>query len=427
MQQAVSLSPEWRLLLRACAGRGLTDADLALCQTRGVPFDWQSLVKTASQHDIGPRLYHSLRACPLPDAAAGAAMAVVEAQYYATGLRNALLERELHRILDDWRVAGVPAIVLKGSALTATVYGNRALRPMRDLDVLVQPSDMATVRELMAASGYEIDPNQRDRIDWYYGHHYHLAFQKRSGTEGAVRCEVHWRLERPGRPFSIDTAGLWARAVTVNAGQRDIQVLSPEDTLLHLALHVCKHRLAGGFRAFCDIAAVIAASGSRFDWEQVCRRASEWRVADLVHVPILITDRLLNAGVPSGVAARLAGGDVDERLIDAAVTEALTERVGATLFPEFLTLCYGASLAERTRTVGRVLARAARGSEPLRPAWSYYPGRIGHVLRIYGAQLWRFSRQRQRAMAEVDRRKRLAAWLTPFSDDQAVASHSSAL
>ena len=123
-----------------------------------MPFDWESLVKTASQHDIGRRLYHSLRACPLPDAAAGAAMAVVEAQYYATGLRNALLERELHRILDDWRVAGAPAIVLKGSALTATVYGNRALRPMRDLDVLVQPSDMATVRELMAASGYEIDP-----------------------------------------------------------------------------------------------------------------------------------------------------------------------------------------------------------------------------------------------------------------------------
>jgi len=214
--------------------------------------------------------------------------------------------------------------------------------------------------------------------------------------------------------------------VTVKAGQHDIQVLSPEDTLLHLSLHVCKHRLAGGFRAFCDIAAVIAASGSRFDWEQVCRRACEWRVADLVHVPILITDRLLNAGVPSGVPARLAGGNVDERLIDAAVAEALTERVGAALFPEFLALCYGASLAERTRAVGRVMARGERRSEPLRPAWSYYPGRVGHVLRTYGAQLWRFSQQRQQAMAEVDRRKRLATWLTPFTDDQVVTSHFSA-
>src|SRR6476469_2521306 len=121
MQHAVSLSPEWRLLLRACAGPGLTDADLASCQTGGMPFDWEGLARTASQHDIGPRLYQSLRACPLPDAAAGAAIAVVEAHYYATGLRNALLERELHRILADWRAAAVPAIVLKGSALTATV------------------------------------------------------------------------------------------------------------------------------------------------------------------------------------------------------------------------------------------------------------------------------------------------------------------
>ena len=279
----------------------------------------------------------------------------------------------------------------------------------------------------MAGSGYEIDPNQRERTDWYYGHHYHLTFQKRSAGAGTVSCEVHWLLERPGRPFDIDTEGLWARAVTVKAGQHDIQVLSPEDTLLHLSLHICKHRLAGGFRGFCDIAAVLASSGTRFDWDQMCRRAIEWRVADLVYVPLVVADRLLGAGVPPAVAARLAGSTIDEPLIDAAIAEALTERVSAALFPEFLALCYSGSVAERTRTVQRVLARSTSRSEQTRPSWSYYPGRLRHVLRMYGAQLWRFARQRKQVMAEVDRQKRLAAWLSPFTDSQsAVARQSSA-
>jgi len=425
MRQAVLVSPEWRLLLRACASAGLTDADVASCHT-DPSFDWQRLVRTASQHDIGPRLYHALRGCSLPDQAANAAMTVVESQYFATGLRNALLERELHRLLGHWRSAGVPAIVLKGSALTATVYLNRALRPMRDLDVLVQRSDMPRVEALMADSGYEIDPNQRDRTDWYYGNHYHLTFLKRSLGEGTVRCEVHWLIERPGRPFAIDTEGLWARAVTIGSGQHGLQVLSQEDTLLHLLLHVCKHRLVGGFRGFCDIAAVIASSGARLDWEQTCRRAAEWRIANLVYVPLLVTDRLLNAGVPAGIAAALAGPGVDERLIDAAIAEALTERVSAALFPEFLALCYGGSMVERTRTVRRVLARSSSRSDRVRRPWSSYPGRLRHVLGTYGAQLWRFSRQRRQVMAEVDRRKRLAAWLTPFSDDQPAVARTPA-
>ena len=143
MQRAVMLSPEWRLLLRACTSAGVTDADVASSHSAEPSFDWPGLVKTASQHDIGPLLYHALRGRLVPGDAARAAMAVVEAQYYATGLRNALLDRELHRLLDDWRSAGVPAIVLKGAALTATAYRNPALRPMRDLDILVHRPDLS--------------------------------------------------------------------------------------------------------------------------------------------------------------------------------------------------------------------------------------------------------------------------------------------
>lgn len=419
MQHDALVSAEWRLLLRACAGADLTDADVASCHA-DPSFDWQRLVRTASQHDIGPRLYHAIRRCSLPNDAAIAAVAAMESQYYATGLRNALLERELHALLGHWRSAGIPAIVLKGAALTATVYSNRALRPMRDLDLLVHRSDMPRVEALMAESGYELEPCQRDRADWYYGHNYHLGFLKQGLDGRTVTCEVHWLLERPGRPFAIDTDGLWARAVAVASGPQMMHVLSPEDTLLHLSLHVCKHGLRGGFRGFSDIATFINAAGPSFDWEQTCRRAAEWRIAALVYVPLLVADRLLNAGLPAGIAPALAGEDVDERLIDAAIAEALVERVGAALFPEFLTLCYGGSVAERARTVRQVLARSDSGSGQVRSAWSAYPRRLRHVLGTYGAQLWHFWRQRKQVMAEVDRRKRLAAWLAPFSDDHAM-------
>ena len=107
------------------------------------------------------------------------ARARLEAQYFATAIRNALLATELASLLRGLRSIGTPAVVLKGAALVGTVYRNAALRPMRDIDLLVRPDDLPAVETLFEESGYTLDDGHRAHKEWYYTRHYHLTFHKR--------------------------------------------------------------------------------------------------------------------------------------------------------------------------------------------------------------------------------------------------------
>ena len=72
---------------------------------------------------------------------------------------EALRQRELKEVLDLLASRGVSPLLLKGSALAYTHYGNPEHRPRFDTDLLVGRDDMDAVAEVMARRGY-VRPNQ---------------------------------------------------------------------------------------------------------------------------------------------------------------------------------------------------------------------------------------------------------------------------
>ncbi len=314
-------------------------------------------------------------------------------------------------------------VILKGAALAGTVYRNAALRPMRDIDLLVPADDLPAVETLFEESGYTLDDGHRARKDWYYRRHYHLTFHKRLAGGPTVYCDVHWRLDRVGRPFAIDVDGLWARSLPAAIGDAEARVLSPEDLLLHLCLHACKHRLVGGFRALCDIAETVRRLGPQLDWEQVRTRAGEWRIDEFVYVPLRLVQELLEVDVPAPFMSALRSSTTDEDLLEAATAEVLTDRVGAALFPDFHDLCHGRSLGARARALRKVFDPGAIARRyDLEPGTTnvywYYPRRFKDIATTYGPRLWRFSRQPGEAASKAAAQARLAEWLAPFSNER---------
>jgi hypothetical protein len=414
-----TLSPEWQFLLRACAMPHAGNPHLNLADSlSAMAIDWKRVVEHATQHDLGPRVYDSLRTCELPGPDASEALTTLRAQYYATGLRNRVLFDELETLLGEFQKAGVQALVLKGAALAATIHRSPAVRPMRDLDLMVARADMPVVEAILRDRGYALDDNQRDCKDWYYRHHYHLTFHRKRAVPVPLQCEVHWRLDRPSEPFTFDVDAMWARAATTTIGGNGALMLSAEDLLLHLCVHACKHRLTGGFRAICDVADVIRTHGDAFDWDALQERALTWRISEFVWVPLALSARLLDAAVPMRVLDALRPPDA-ERLLDAATVEVLHDRVAAALFESFFSLCYSPSLRGRLLTARSVFAsQGASTSQHGLRRFRHYPRRARHVLRAYGRQLWQFSRQRTQAATEMERRQRLAKWLAPFVFDQ---------
>src|SRR5437867_1925845 len=110
----------------------------ALSTTRQVALqnnlDWQVVIQKARAQRIGPLLYYALRGQDfVPSYLADA----LRADYEHTARRNLFLFAELTRALHCLGEQQVPVIVLKGAALAQMLYGNSALRPLRDLDLLV--------------------------------------------------------------------------------------------------------------------------------------------------------------------------------------------------------------------------------------------------------------------------------------------------
>ena len=237
---------------------------------------------------------------------------------------------------------------------------------------------------------------------------------------------MHWRLDRVGRPFAIDVDGLWARSVPAAVGDVEARVLSPEDLLLHLCLHACKHRLVGGFRALCDIAEIVRRLGPHLDWEQVRTRAGEWRIDEFVYVPLRLVQELMAADVPAPFMSALRPWTTEEDLLEAATAEVLTDRVGDALFPDFFHLCHGRSLVDRARALTKAfdpvaIARRYDLAPGTKSVYWYYPRRLKDITTAYGPRLWRFSRHPGEAVSKAEAQARLAEWLAPFSNER---SHS---
>ena len=72
--------------------------------------------------------------------------AELAAAYTTTAIRNTALLHELEAALAALGRANVPGLLLKGAALAETVYGDPALRPMADCDLLVRPADLAAAQ-----------------------------------------------------------------------------------------------------------------------------------------------------------------------------------------------------------------------------------------------------------------------------------------
>jgi hypothetical protein len=218
--------------------------------------DWLALSRQAAQQRLRPLLHHRSMAgsWPVPpDLARQWQKSYNRATMRALGQRAALT-----RIGTVLAAEGVRAAVLKGGAFVWAPGFKSALRPMRDLDLLIAPDDAGRVVEILSSAGFSGGGAQLGESGK------HLPPM----TSGEVTVEPHLHLfdtyddqaAESERQF-IERA--WQRAQpSVVSG---VLALCPTDTLLHLILHaVLDHQFNNGPLLLEDLKA-LTGSG-RIDW-----------------------------------------------------------------------------------------------------------------------------------------------------------------
>ena len=212
--------------------------------------DLAALDRMAAQHRLQPLLYHQHRArADLPPAIAEAWRAAFRNQALLALSNRA----ELVRTITLLRAGGFAPLALKGAWLSRFAYPHPALRPLRDIDLLLDPATVIPAFAVLEAAGYhsieapELPLPELVRTDK------HLPPLL---SPGGTVVELHHRLWEPdGRldhasPVAIEAA-VRADAVTEEDG---LSYPAPIDMLAHLIAHaVYSHRLDCGPLLLADV------------------------------------------------------------------------------------------------------------------------------------------------------------------------------
>ncbi|MBI5664179.1 MAG: nucleotidyltransferase family protein, partial [Nitrospirae bacterium] len=115
---------------------------------------WDEFIDAAISQGIAPMAYKRLKdipeRCPVPLDVRDKLAEI----YHRNVARNMYIHSELKRILSVFNENGTDVMLLKGAALSGTVYKDIGLRAMGDIDLLVKPECLPRVKEIMHELDY---------------------------------------------------------------------------------------------------------------------------------------------------------------------------------------------------------------------------------------------------------------------------------
>jgi GNAT superfamily N-acetyltransferase len=287
------MSPHRQLLL-ACCRAHLPHSSLDRSVNRQV--DWIQLLKVAQRLGVAALVRANLQRCVDHARIPPDVVARFDRVYYEQAIQNARLGASLAEVLAAFSRSHIPIIVLKGASLSELVYGNIALRPMKDVDVLVRSRDLDHADGLLQELGYVPDEWYRPAA-WYRRHHHHLAPYR--SRDGASILELHHHIFPPASGVRISMEDLWLRARPAALSSGPAMVLAPGDLLLHLCvgLSAVEH-FREGLRTLCDIAATLKRYQTELDWVCVLEAARMYSLEKHLYYSLWLTGSLVSADVP---------------------------------------------------------------------------------------------------------------------------------
>lgn len=265
--------------------------------------NWRDLLSIAAMHRLGPLLHAGVSRKGLWDRLPSEVRAALAASSRRSALRNLKLYGELARSTRLLKAASIPSLALKGAFLARFAYPIPALRPMRDLDLLVPRSMAIAAFDALRLAGYV--PMHHGLPDSCLdGRLIHLP-PLRSPT--GITVELHHRLAAPdpSRPGADDfEQRVWQRAIVRTVGQEEIRFPCAEDLLLHLCHHATiGHQFSLGPITMVDILYLVDTTS--IDWQDFLNNvhACQWQRCSLA--PLHLARQHLGAAIPEDVLSAL--------------------------------------------------------------------------------------------------------------------------
>lgn len=319
----MNMRPEYRLLLDCARTKLSKDNQDKIRKLINNGLDWDYLLQIGKAHGLAPLLYYHLHRIDHEHRITQSIIDQLHNIYYSNLARNILLHDELSRILKSFEEKEIPVVALKGIALAELVYKNVALRPMADVDLLVQKRNLSETMKTLFKLGFEILPQEK-RVTIKYMNESHLVKHQENLHLPILIINIHWDLTAPARfkgTTKINTQQMISRARPGKVAYSNILFMAPEDQILWVIYHATFQHPFIGLLQLCDVAELIKLNENELDWKSLVRRAKNERIATATYYLLSSAKKLLGAPVPNWVPQTLAPNLLKRGLLNILLVE----------------------------------------------------------------------------------------------------------
>jgi hypothetical protein len=319
--------------------------------------DWPYVEKKCLQEGVTCLAYSHLKKPDLCGAVPAYILKAWEKEYYLNSFRNTVIAERTKEAVDALQQHGIQPLLLKGLYLAENVYGNIALRPMYDVDILIRNKDLPSANGVLKACGYIEPPLYSD----LHAGSFHASSSLNSLVytlpgEIAHHIHLHWHIINSTWPLgnlekAIDMDGIWEKAVPASVADGTALALCPEHLAIYLSHHAHHHHFYK-LILLTDILETLEHYKDRIDWTAVRDTACLFGLPYIVYEALFFTSRMLGYDIPQLESMK----PLKRGLFDKGVFFLERKWPRSYLLSYCSYLCAQDGLTERLGFVGRTLS-----------------------------------------------------------------------
>lgn len=287
------------------------------------PVNWDALLQLALHHRVYPLVYETLSQLNNP-AIHENTLGYLQQKYRDNAVKGLCLTGETVRVVKCLESHGIRAVVLKGPPLASRLYGDVAIRPYKDIDILVPPDELVKAQGILEKEGYRainipypeqnFTSKQFRIIKRSLHQGFHVSYWHNMKN---VNIEVHWRFGKSIHELTFPNESNINR---IEIAGYLLPVLCEEDWLIYLIVHGAGHAWFR-LRWLVDIARFVQQEG--IDWEKTAFMAKSIGIQTLLHQSLILANRLLDAHVPVNFQSVIVSDRAAWRLSQLAINVCL--------------------------------------------------------------------------------------------------------
>jgi len=252
----IQLSAEEKLLLSLCRLEFSEEQKSEIRELMKEIKDWDYFVDLSNKHGVIALCWYNLNETGYSKNVPTRQLGILHSAYLKSLTRNTFIYKQLEEITSLAGKENIKIVLLKGVALEKTVYRNKGLRQMTDIDILVRQDQAGLLRRILLKNGFESAPlvsHFHEKIMPAYGKH--LPEMYKNG----IAVEIHFKLfEQKGNSLTEEFLNKATRL-----SDNDINAFYPDSQLLFLYLikHLDTHEKNEGaqLRLYTDLILLLSA------------------------------------------------------------------------------------------------------------------------------------------------------------------------